>query len=119
MKKHIVLVLALFCVIALACCNAEGNEVMEDFVGIVTDINDDNTSYIVEVTDSGSSDLKVGDSVIVKTVNGSNAEYSVDDYINVEFNGVAEDLPAVSMADNRISRTFSIEKIGTSKNDTE
>ena len=120
MKKLISLVLALVFVFALVGCNnAEGNEVMEDFVGIVTNINDDNTSYLVEVTDSGSSTLKVGERVIVQIADGSNVEYSVDDYIKVEFNGVVEELTAVSMADKRIPRVFAIEKIDTAKTDTE
>ena len=113
MKKLIALAFALVCVFSLAGCNAEGNEVTEDFVGIVTNINDDNTSYLVVVTDSGSSNLKVGDRVIVQMVDGGNVEYSVDDYIKVEFNGVVEELTAVSMADKRIPRVFAIEKIDT------
>ena len=88
MKKLLALVLALVCVLGLVGCNnAESNEVMEDFTGIVTDVNDD-TGYLVEVTDSGSSTLKVGDRVIVLIPDGSNVEHSVDDYIKVEFNGV-------------------------------
>ena len=114
MKKLIALVLALVGVLTLVGCNnAEGNEVMEDFVGIVTNINDDNTSYLMEVTDSGSSTLKVGDRVIVQIADGSNVEYSVNDYIKVEFNGVVEDVVAVSMADKRIPRVFDIEKVDT------
>ena len=111
MKKLIALVLALVCVLSLAGCDAEDNEVMEDFVGIVTNINDDNTTYLVEVTDSGSSTLKVGERVIVQIADGSNVEYSVDDYIKVEFNGVVEELTAVSMADKRIPRVSAIEKV--------
>ena len=110
MKKLIAIVLALVCVLGLVGCNnAEGNEVMEDFTGIVTDVNDD-TGYLVEVTDSGSSTLKVGDRVIVLIPDGSNVEHSVDDYIKVEFNGVVEDLVAVSIADKRIPRVFDIMK---------
>ena len=116
MKKLIALVLTLACVISLfGCNNAEGNEVMADFVGMVTNINDDNTSYLVEVTDSGSSTLKVGDRVIVQIADGSNVEYSVSDYIKVEFNGVVEELVAVSMADKRIPRVFDIEKVDTTE----
>ena len=116
MKKFIALVLALVCIFALVGCNnAEGNEVMEDFIGIVTDINNDNTGYLVEVTDSGSSTLKVGDRVIVQIPDGSNVGYSVDDYIKVEFNGVVEELVAVSMADKHIPRVFDIEKVDTTK----
>ena len=116
MKKLIALVLTLACVISLVGCNnAEGNEVMADFVGMVTNINDDNTSYLVEVTDSGSSTLKVGDRVIVQIADGSNVEYSVSDYIKVEFNGVVEELVAVSMADKRIPRVFDIEKVDTTE----
>ena len=116
MKKLIALVLALVCVLSLVGCNnAEGNEVMEDFIGIVTNINDDNTGYLVEVTDSGSSSLKVGDRVIVQIADGSSVEYSVNDYIKVEFNGVVEELVAVSMADKRIQRVFDIEKVDTTE----
>ena len=116
MKKLIALVLALVCVLSLVGCNnAEGNEVMEDFIGIVTNINDDNTSYLVEVTDSGSSSLKVGDRVIVQIAGGSSVENSVNDYIKVEFNGVVEELVAVSMADKRIQRVFDIEKVDTTE----
>ena len=116
MKKMIALALALVCVLSLAGCNnAEGNEVMEDFIGIVTNINDDSTTYLVEVTDSGSSTLKVGDRVIVQIADGSSIEYSVDDYITVEFNGVVEELVAVSMADKRIPRVFHIEKADTTE----
>jgi hypothetical protein len=50
---------------------------------------------------------------------GSSVEYSVNDYIKVEFNGVVEELTAVSMADKRIPRVFAIEKIDTAKTDTE
>ena len=116
MKKLIALVLALVCVLSLVGCNnAEGNEVMEDFIGIVTNINDDNTGYLVEVTDSGSSTLKVGDRVIVQITDGSSIEYSVNDYIKVEFNGVVEELVAVSMADKCIQRVFDIEKVDTTE----
>ena len=116
MKKLIALVLALVCVLSLVGCNnAEGNEVMEDFIGIVTNINDDNTGYLVEVTDSGSSSLKVGDRVIVQIADGSSVEYSLNDYIKVEFNGVVEELVAVSMADKRIQRVFDIEKVDTTE----
>ena len=116
MKKLIALVLALVCVLSLVGCNnAEGNEVMEDFIGIVTNINDDNTGYLVEVTDSGSSTLKVGDRVIVQIADGSSIEYSVNDYIKVEFNGVVEELVAVSMADKCIQRVFDIEKVDTTE----
>ena len=116
MKKLIALVLALVCVLSLVGCNnAEGNEVMEDFIGIVTNINDDNTGYLVEVTDSGSSSLKVGDRVIVLIADGSSVEYSVNDYIKVEFNGVVEDVVAVSMADKRILRVFDIEKVDSTE----
>lgn len=102
----------------MAGCNADGNEVKEDFVGIVTNISDDKTSYLVKVTDSGSSTLKVGERVIVQIADGSNVEYSVDDYIKVEFNGVVEELIA-SIADKRIPRVFAVEKLDTSKTDTE
>ena len=116
MKKLIALVLALVCVLSLVGCNnAEGNEVMEDFIGIVTNINDDNTGYLVEVTDSGSSSLKVGDRVIVQMADGSSVEYSVNDYIKVEFNGVVEELVAVSMADKCIQKVFDIEKVDTTE----
>ncbi len=119
MKKLITLVLGLVCVLSLAGCNAEGNEVMEDFVGILTNINDDNTTYLVEVTDSGSSNLKVGDRVIVQLVDVGDVEYSVDDYIKVAFDGVVEKLAAVSVADKRIQRVFAIEKVDTTGTDTE
>ena len=99
----------------VGCNNAEGNEVMEDFIGIVTNINDDNTGYLVEVTDSGSSSLKVGDRVIVQMADGSSVEYSVNDYIKVEFNGVVEELVAVSMADKCIQKVFDIEKVDTTE----
>ena len=116
MKKLISLVLALVFVFALVGCNnAEGNEVMEDFIGIVTNINDDNPGYLVEVTDSGSSSLKVGDRVIVQMADGSSIEYSVDDYIKVEFNGVVEELVAVSIANKRIQRAFDIKKVDTTE----
>ena len=116
MKKLIALVLALACVISLVGCNnGTGNEVVEDFVGIVTNINDDNTTYLVEVTDSGSSTLQVGDRVIVQIADGSNIEYSVNDYIKVEFNGVVEDIIAVSMADKHIPKVFNIEKVDTTE----
>ena len=115
MKKLLALVLALVCVLGLVGCNnAESNEVMEDFTGIVTDVNDD-TGYLVEVTDSGSSTFKVGDRVIVLIPDGSNVEHSVDDYIKVEFNGVVEDLVAVSIANKRIPRVFDIEKVDTTE----
>ena len=112
MKKLTVLVLALVCVFALVGCNnVKDNEVREDFVGIVTGVNDDNTAYLVKVINSGSSALKVGNRVIVQIADGSNVEYSVDDYIKVEFNGVVEERVAVSMADKRIPRVFDIEKV--------
>ena len=111
MKKLIAFVLALVCVLSLAGCNTEDNEVMEDFVGIVTNISNGNTAYIAEVTDSGSSTLKVGERVIVQIADGRNVEHSVDDYIKVEFNGVVEEVVAVSMADKRIPRVFAIEKV--------
>ena len=116
MKKLIALVLALACVISLVGCNnGTGNEVVEDFVGIVTNINDDNTTYLVEVTDSGSSTLQVGDRVIVQIADGSNIECSVNDYIKVEFNGVVEELVAVSIANKRIQRAFDIKKVDTTE----
>lgn len=114
MKKLIVFVLALVCMFSLfGCYNAEGNEVMEDFVGIITNINKDDASYLVEVTDSSSSSLKVGDRVIVQTVDRCNVEYSVGDYLKVEFNGVVETLTATSMADEHIPKVFAIEKVDT------
>ena len=55
--------------------------------------------------------LKVGDRVIVQMVDKSSPEYSVNDYIKVEFNGVVEDVIAVSIADKRIPRVFNIEQV--------
>ena len=116
MKKLIALFLGLVCAISLVGCDhVTGNEEMEDFVGVVTGTNDDNTSYLVKVTDSGSSTLKVGDRVIVQIADGSNVECSVDDYIHVEFDGVVEELVAISMADKRIPRVFAIEKVNTTE----
>ena len=116
MKKLIVLVLVMVCVLSLVGCNnTKGYEVMEDFIGIVTNISNDNTGYLVEVTDSGSSSLKVGDRVIVQIADGSSAEYSVNNCIKVEFNGVVEDVVAVSMADKRIPRVFDIEQVDTTE----
>ena len=112
MKKLIAMVLVLVCILALAGCNnAEGNEVMENFAGIITNISDDSTSCLVKVTDDGSSTLSVGDRVIVQIADGSNIEYTVNDYIRVEFNGVVEDVVAVSMADKRIPGVFNIELV--------
>lgn len=120
MNKLIALILSLACVISLVGCNnAEGNGMREDFVGMVTNINDDNTSYLVKVTDSGSSNLKVGDRVIAQMVDGGNVECSVGDYIKIEFNGVVEEIIAVSIADKRIPRVFAIEKIDITETDTE
>lgn len=114
MRKYIALVLALVCVLGLAGCNTQGNgvvgnEVVEDFVGIVTSVNNSDTSYIVEITDRGSSHLEVGDIVTVQTVDKSSPEYSVNDYIKVEFNGVVDK----TTANKSISRVFAIEKIGS------
>ena len=114
MKKLIAVILILFCVIGLAGCDAERNEEMKDFVGVVLNIGNDNTSYLVKVTDSGSSNLMIGDKVIVLAVDGDNAEYAVDDHIKVTFNDAAEESTAVSMADKMIPVVFSIDKIETS-----
>ena len=120
MKKLISLVLALVFVFALVGCNnAEGNEVMEDFIGIVTNINDDNTGYLVEVTDSGSSKLVVGDIVAVQTDVEAGYKYAINDCIKVEFNGVVKEVAEISMANKSIPRVFNIEKGGTSENNAE
>ncbi len=83
---------------------------MEDFIGIVTSVNDDSTSYIVKVTDSGSGNLQVGDRVIVQMVGDNDAICSVNDSVRVEFNGEVEELTAVSIADKLIPRAFFVEK---------
>ena len=119
MKKRTVLVLALVFVFALVGCNAERNAVMEDFVGIVTSVNDDSTSYIVKVTDSGSGNLKVGDRVIVQMVGDNGAICSANDSVKVEFNGEVEELTAVSIADKLIPRVFSVEKLNLTEMDPE
>lgn len=120
MKKLIALILTLVCVISfIGCNNAECSEAIEDFVGMVTNIIDDKTSCVVKVIDSGSSNLKAGDRVVVQIVDGANAEYAVGDYIEILFNGVVEELTAVSLANKRIPRAFSVDKIDTTAIDTE
>lgn len=109
MKKLIAFVLALVCVLGLVGCNAKSNEVVEDFVGIVTNVSESNTSYIVKVIDIGSSHLEFGDIVAVQTVDKIRPEHSVNDYIRVEFNGVVEE----TSANKSISRVFTIEKTGS------
>ena len=95
-----------------------GNETMEDFTGIITNISESEPYCLVEVTDSGSSDLAVGDRVFVHTVlvGGldvlvDNPRITVGDTIKVCFNGVVTEEVGVSMADARIRIVFSIEKI--------
>lgn len=111
MKKTILLTLMLTCMLSFLGCRSEGNEVMEDFEGVITNINEDYTSYLVKVTDGGSSKLQINDRVIVHVEDDINAECSLNDVIKVEFNGVIEELTAVSMADKRISRVFAVERI--------
>ena len=116
MKRFLVLVFTLVSVLGLVGCNTDGpksNEVMEDFVGKVriTNIGDENASCLVEVTDSGSTDLKIGDRVIVHLDDVENGQFAVGDNVKVEFNGAVEELTAISMADKSISVVFSVEKI--------
>ncbi len=94
-----------------------GNEVMEDFIGKILAISESTPYCYVEVTDSGSSDLAVGDNVFVHTVIvggseviGENSQIVVGDYIEVFFNGVVQEEVAVSMARARIPVVFRIEK---------
>ena len=122
MKKLIALVLVLVCVLGLAGCglkNDSRNEVMEDFVGIITSVSENNTNYIVKVTDSGSSKLVIGDVVLVQTDVEAGYKYAVNDCIKVEFNGVVKEVAEISMANKSIPRVFNIEKVGTSENNAE
>ncbi|MBE6542183.1 MAG: hypothetical protein E7672_07035 [Ruminococcaceae bacterium] len=117
MKKLTVLVLTLVCVLGLVGCNTGNpgnNEVMEDFIGKVTNIVNENESYLVDVTDSGCTKLESGDRVIVLLNHTENTQFAVGDNIKVEFNGVVEEFTAVSFADKRISVVFSVEKIENS-----
>lgn len=95
-----------------------GNETMESFVGIITDISESEPYCLVKVTDSASSTLAVGDRVFVHTVLvggreviADNSEITVGDHIEVCFNGVVTQEVGVSMADARIRIVFSIEEI--------
>lgn len=95
-----------------------GNETMESFVGIITNISESEPYCLVKVTDSASSTLAVGDRVFVHTVLvggeevvAGNPEIAVGDYIEVSFNGVLTEAVGVSMADASIEIVFSIEKI--------
>ena len=78
MKKCLALLLTLVCLVTLVACKTEGNEVQEYFVGKVTNISNNGTSCVVDVTDSGSSNLKVGDNVIVQTDFEGSPEYSAE-----------------------------------------
>ena len=119
MKKLMALVLVLVCVLGLAGCglkNDSRNEVMEDFIGIITSVSENNTNYIVKVTDSGSSKLVIGDVVLVQTDVEAGYQYAVNDCIKVGFNGVVEENTTISTANKTIPRTFDIEKIDTTEN---
>ena len=119
MKKLMALVLVLVCVLGIAGCglkNDSRNEVMEDFVGIITSVSENNTNYIVKVTDSGSSKLVIGDVVLVQTDVEAGYQYVVNDCIKVGFNGVVEENTTISTANKTIPRTFDIEKIDTTEN---
>lgn len=118
----VVLVAVVAC-IALAVClltdpiGNMGNEVQEEFVGKVKNIGD--AGYIVTVMDSGSSDLAVGDRVLVYTALEENPECSVGDYVKVYFNGVVEQVPNVSLVDASISVVFGIERFELDPTDTQ
>ena len=116
------LVLSLVCVLSLVGCgmkNDSRNEVMEEFVGIVINVNENNTNYIVKVNDIGSSELVIGDVVVVQTDAEAGYKYAVNDCIKVEFNGVVKEVAEISMANKSIPRVFNIEKVGTSENNAE
>lgn len=122
MKRMMALVLSLVCVLSLVGCgmkNDSRNEVMEEFVGIVINVNENNTNYIVKVNDIGSSELVIGDVVVVQTDAEAGYKYAVNDCIKVEFNGVVKEVAEISMANKSIPRVFNIEKVGTSENNAE
>ncbi len=114
MKKLMVFVLALALAISsVGCGNGEGNETMEDFTGIITDVNE-GESYIVKVTaDSVSGRLTAGDMVVVVIpADGDCSGYAVNDIVKVEFNGIVEDIIGNSGAEKNIPRVFDIERVG-------
>lgn len=118
-----VVLVAVTACIALAVClltdpvGEIGNEVQEEFVGKVNNIGE--TGYIVTVMDSGSSDLAVGDRVLVYTELEENPECSVGDYVKVYFNGVVVRTLAVSLADASISVVFDVERLALDPADTQ
>ncbi len=118
-----VVVVAVVACITLAVCLLTdpvgdiGNEVQEEFVGKVKNVGD--AGYIVTVMDSGSSDLAVGDRVLVYIELEESPECSVGDYVKVYFNGVVEQTPYVSIANASIPVVFGVERLGTDPADTQ
>lgn len=94
MKKLIVIILALVCVLGLCACNSNKDIPFDEtnaafFTAKVTEVYDN--YLLVEVTDKGNSSFSVGTSVEVST-NVTSADgcptFVADEYARIEFDGV-------------------------------
>lgn len=89
MKKMLLLLIALFCVVGLVACNTQSENQNEvSFTGTISEIKE--SSLIVIVTDGGDSNLAVGTTVDVsKNVTSADGcpELTLNDYVRVSFNG--------------------------------
>lgn len=94
MKKAIVSVLALICLLGAAGCASSKddniNETSVFFVATVTEVNEG--SLLVEVTDSGSTSLKEGTAAHVSTNFDGYIGCAVGDSIRIVFDGMIQEL---------------------------
>ena len=111
MRKWIILVFALICVLGLCACNSKKDVIFDDtevfFVGKVVEVYDN--YLLVEVTDKGNSSFSVGTSVEVST-NVTSADgcpnIITGEYIRIGYNGVVlEKIPPVLGEVFRIDKT--------------
>ena len=99
MKKMLLMMIMLFCVIGMVACNSQNaNQNEVSFTGTISEIKE--SSLIVVVTNSENSNLAVGTTVDVsKNVTSSEGcpELTLNDYVRVSFNGdvMEKDPPAL------------------------
>lgn len=94
MKKVMVSILALICVVGLVGCTAGKennlNETAAYFTATVTEVHE--SSLLVEITDTGSTSLGEGTPVHVSTNFDGYTECAVGDSIQIEFDGMIQEL---------------------------
>ena len=121
MKKLIVFVLALVCVLGLCACNSNIDIPFDEtnvafFTVKVTEVYDN--YLLVEVTDKGNSSFSVGTSVEVSTsVTSADGcpNFVADEYARIEFNGVV--LEKYPPALGEIFKIYKTDATGASASD--